>query len=206
MEARPLPPEAQRAPAFGIGAADFDGDGGVDLFLAQNFSQVPAEDVSFNAGLGLLLFGDGQGGFRSIAAADSGIRVEGDQRGAAVADYDGDGRTDLVVTQNAAETRILRNVVGKPGLRVRLEGPPNNPAAIGAHIRSEIADGKGPAFEWHAGSGYWSQDSATVVVPRPSPVAALHVRFPGKPWMRVEVPGTPADVRIDAVGKLTVLR
>ncbi len=206
MEARPLPAEAQRAPAFGIGAADFDGDGRVDLFLAQNFSQVPAEEVSFNAGLGLLLLGDGQGGFRPVAPADSGIRIEGDQRGAAVADYDGDGRTDLVVTQNAAETRILRNIGGKPGLRVRLVGPPSNPAAIGARIRPEIADGKGPAFEQHVGSGYWSQDSATWVVPRPAPGTALKVRFPGKAWLRIEVPAAAADVRIDAEGKLTVLR
>jgi hypothetical protein len=91
-------------------------------------------------------------------------------------------------------------------VRARLAGPPNNPAAIGAHVRPEIADGKGPAFEWHAGSGYWSQDSATVVVPRPAPVAALHVRFPGKAWMRIEVPSAAADIRIDADGKLTVLR
>jgi enediyne biosynthesis protein E4 len=206
MEARPLPSEAQRAPTFGIGAADFDGDGRGDLFLAQNFSQVPAEDVSFNAGLGLLLLGDGQGGFRPLPPAESGIRIEGDQRGAAVADYDGDGRTDLVVTQNAAETRILRNLGGKPGLRVRLSGPPSNPAGIGARIRGEGADGQGPATELHAGAGYWSQDSATVVVRRPSPPAALHVRFPGKSWLRVEVPSPANEVRIDVDGKLTVLR
>ena len=49
----------------------------------------------------LLLLGDGKGGFRAmpgapsaLSAASSGIRVLGDQRGAAAADYDGDGRVD----------------------------------------------------------------------------------------------------------------
>src|SRR5262249_29173263 len=37
FEARPLPAEAQFAPAFGLAVADFDGDGHEDLFLAQNF-------------------------------------------------------------------------------------------------------------------------------------------------------------------------
>src|SRR5204863_6494091 len=35
--AAPLPAEAQYAPAFYAGVADFDGDGHEDLFLAQNF-------------------------------------------------------------------------------------------------------------------------------------------------------------------------
>ncbi|MGE5801671.1 MAG: VCBS repeat-containing protein, partial [Gemmatimonadota bacterium] len=37
FEGRPLPAEAQWAPAFYAGIADFDGDGNEDLFLSQNF-------------------------------------------------------------------------------------------------------------------------------------------------------------------------
>src|SRR6186713_1161604 len=37
FEPRPLPREAQFAPAFGISVGDFDGDGNEDVFLAQNF-------------------------------------------------------------------------------------------------------------------------------------------------------------------------
>ena len=37
FEARPLPAEAQLAPSFYAGVADFDGDGHEDLFLTQNF-------------------------------------------------------------------------------------------------------------------------------------------------------------------------
>lgn len=206
MESRVLPAEAQRAPAFGIGIGDFDGDGRVDAFLAQNFSQVSGEEVSFNSGSGLMLYGDGRGGLAAQSAAASGIRLAGDQRGVAVSDYDQDGRPDLVVAQNSAETRLFRNLTGRPGLRVRLRGSAGNPAALGGCVRAEHAAGRGPAFELHAGAGYWSQDSLVLVVPRPTPIVALHVRFPGQPWIRVEVPATALDVRIDYEGRLTVLR
>ena len=38
FDARPLPMEAQLAPAFYAGVADFDGNGAEDVFLSQNFS------------------------------------------------------------------------------------------------------------------------------------------------------------------------
>src|SRR5690606_18733259 len=37
FEPRPLPPEAQFAPAFAVCVADVDGDGHEDVFLSQNF-------------------------------------------------------------------------------------------------------------------------------------------------------------------------
>ena len=85
-------------------------------------------------------------------------------KGCALGDYDQDGRVDLVVTQNGAETKLFRNVAGRPGLRVRLLGPPGNPHAVGAAMRSQMAERLGPLREIHAGSGYWSQDSSMTVL------------------------------------------
>src|SRR5439155_23221206 len=106
FEARPLPAEAQFAPAFGVSVADFDGDGREDVFLAQNFFGVDAETSRHDAGTGLLLLGDGRGGFRALGPREAGIAIYGEQRGCAVCDYDADGRTDLAVTQNGAETKL----------------------------------------------------------------------------------------------------
>src|SRR2546421_3770672 len=56
-----LPPEAQFAPAFYAGVADFDGDGHEDLFLAQNFFPTEIGTRRYDAGRGLLLLGQGGG-------------------------------------------------------------------------------------------------------------------------------------------------
>jgi hypothetical protein len=115
----------------------------------------------------------------AVPASVSGIRVYGDQRGAAVADYDGDGRVDLAVAQNGAATRLFKNVGAKPGLRVRLEGPEDNPDGIGAVIRVAYADGLGPAREVHGGSGYWSLNHVVQVLGLEGEPVEVRVRWPG---------------------------
>ena len=119
FEAWVLPPEAQMAPAFGVSVADFDGDGKQDLFMSQNFFGSQNETPRGDAGLGLVLMGKGNGEFAALTASASGIRIWGEQRGCAVADFDGDGRVDLAVAQNAGATKLFRNVGGKPGVRAR---------------------------------------------------------------------------------------
>ena len=179
FEARPLPREAQWAPAFGVTVADYDGDGAEDIFLSQNFFALRWEMHRLDAGRGLWLRGDGHGHFASVPGQESGVTVYGEQRGAAVADFDRDGRVDLLVSQNAAETKLFRNRRARPGLRVRLHGPPGNPTGVGAAVRLRFGDRLGPAREIRAGSGYWSQDSAVVVLGCPEPPDGIWVRWPG---------------------------
>jgi hypothetical protein len=178
FEAIPLPAEAQLAPAFAADVADFDGDGHEDLFLSQNFFPTETGTRRYDAGRGLLLLGNGRGTLTPVPGQVSGIRVYGDQRGAAFADYDGDGRTDLVVSQNGAETKLYHNDYAKPGLRVRLIGPSHNPRAIGALIRLEYGDSLGPAREVHGSSGYWSLDGAVQVMGLGGRATKVWVRWP----------------------------
>jgi hypothetical protein len=194
FEARPLPTEAQFAPVFGLGVADFDGDGQEDLFLAQNFFAFRVEEARLDAGRGLLLRGDGKGGFQPVPGQRSGIKVYGEQRGAAVADFDHDGRADLVVTQNGSATQLFRNTTARPGLRVRLNGAPGNPHGVGAVLRLKFTDRWGPAREIHAGSGYWSQDSAGVVLGTPEAPTALQVLWPGGRRSEQAIPQSSAEV------------
>ena len=175
----PLPAEAQLAPAFYAGIADFDGDGNEDILLTQNFFPTAMGLPRFDAGRGLLLAGDGMGRLRPVQGATSGILVYGDQRGAAYSDYDADGRIDVAISQNGAATRLLHNRGAKPGLRVRLQGSPNNPSAVGAQLRIMYASRAGPVREVHAGSGYWSQNSSVQVFGLNGTPAAVWVRWPG---------------------------
>jgi hypothetical protein len=179
FEPRALPARAQLAPAFGVNVADFDGDGREDLFLAQNFFPTEIETMRFDAGVGLVLLGDGAGGFRALSVQESGVTVRGDQRGSAVADFDGDGRVDLAVSQNGEATTLWRNAAGRAGVRVRLAGPPGNPDGIGARIRVRTGTAEGPARWVLAGSGYWSSDSPVAVLGLPEGATEVVVRWPG---------------------------
>jgi hypothetical protein len=76
----PLPREAQTAPVYGILATDADGDGRGDLLLAGNFDGVRPDLGRMSASFGLLLRGDGRGGFTPTPAAESGFFVPGQAR------------------------------------------------------------------------------------------------------------------------------
>jgi hypothetical protein len=76
----PLPREAQIAPVYGILAGDFDRDGKSDLLLAGNFDGVQPAIGRMSASYGLLLRGDGRGGFTPLRAAESGFFVPGQAR------------------------------------------------------------------------------------------------------------------------------
>tara|TARA_B110000444_G_scaffold221623_1_gene223095 strand:- start:939 stop:4289 length:3351 start_codon:yes stop_codon:yes gene_type:complete len=110
FEIRPLPDASQLAPAFDLCAEDFDGDGVVDLFLAQNAFGVPKCSSRYDSGRGLLLRGDGTGNFAAVPASRSGIAPYGEQRGVTAADFNNDGRADLAVSQRGAATRLFINL------------------------------------------------------------------------------------------------
>ena len=199
-----LPPEAQFATAFAACVADFDGDGVEDVFLSQNFFATHPKVPRCDAGRGLWLRGDGHGGFQPVPGQESGVQVYGEQRGSAVADYDCDGRVDLVVTENGNQTRLFHNVRARPGLRVKLAGPQGNQGAIGAVLRLGSGNRFGPAREIHAGSGYWSQDGLAQVLAGAKTDRRLMVRWPGGNTMILDIPDSADEVTVSFLGQISV--
>jgi hypothetical protein len=130
-----------------------------------------------------------------VPTGQSGLVVSGEGRGAAVCDFDHDGRPDLAVGQNRGITQLYRNARGEPGLRVTLRGPSKNPQAIGALARLEVAGNQlGPAQEIQLGGGYWSQNAAPIVFALPAEPVALHVRSPDGSWSRHAIPEGEREV------------
>jgi enediyne biosynthesis protein E4 len=205
FEVRPLPAEVQWSPAMGLTIGDLDGDGYEDLFVSQNYFAVRPGDERCDAGRGVYLKGDGHGGFAAVAGQRSGLLIYGEQRGCALADYDGDGRVDLVVAQNNAETRLFHNLGAKRGLRVRLGGPPGNPEGIGAVLRLESQGGLGPAREVQAGTGCGSQNSAIQVLASPTVPTGIQVRWPGGKTVRSQLPAAALEVLVSMDGTVRML-
>ncbi len=165
FEARALPVEAQFSAAFSANIIDFNNDGNEDLFLSQNFFGTPPSVPRLDAGRGLLLEGDGTGELSAIPGHISGIKIYGEQRGAAVSDFNGDGKADLAVSQNDTTTKLYVNQTRKRGISIQLIGAPGNASGIGSSLWLEYDDGTiGPAREVQAGSGYWSQNSTVQVL------------------------------------------
>ncbi len=104
---RPLPVEAQFAPIAAALPHDFDGDGRVDLLLAGNFYAVPPARGRYDASYGLVLRGDGAGGYETIDMETSGLVVEGEVRDMKWLRR-GNGERVILVARNDDSLRVLR--------------------------------------------------------------------------------------------------
>jgi hypothetical protein len=75
-----LPVEAQYSPVFTITALDVDHDGNKSLLLCGNVTHSRLRFGKYDANYGVLLKGDGKGGFRYIGQPVSGFHLRGDVR------------------------------------------------------------------------------------------------------------------------------
>jgi hypothetical protein len=77
---RELPAEAQFAPIYASLAGDFDGDGKTDLLVGGNLFGVMPMLGRYDASYGLLLRGDGKGGFTAVDMDRSNFVIDGQVR------------------------------------------------------------------------------------------------------------------------------
>jgi hypothetical protein len=136
----PLPRIAQIAPADGIVAGDFEGEGHADIYIVQN-SYAPAPAIGrFDGGLSQLLRGDGHGHFSPVPPIESGLVVPGDAKALAVARPRQRRLAGLPgLAQRGSDARLPQSgLAGLHSLRVELQGPPGNRQAWGRASRPSM--------------------------------------------------------------------
>ncbi len=101
FEARPLPDAAQLGPIRALVPGDFNGDGRRDLFVAMGFAGHGFRGPRDDAGEALFLFGRGDGTFEPVPSGSLGFRLLGEPCDAVSDDWNGDGVSDLVVSESS---------------------------------------------------------------------------------------------------------
>lgn len=76
----PLPLAAQVAPVYAIGIADVDEDGKLDAILTGNLYGTRVKFGRYDANHGVVLKGDGRGGFKVVNARKSGLSIRAEIR------------------------------------------------------------------------------------------------------------------------------
>jgi tetratricopeptide (TPR) repeat protein len=151
-------PETNWVRAFGVAAFDYDNDGWVDLVAVGETKEGKGE---------IRLFRNlGADGFKDVTA-DVGLdKIQlKEPRAIITGDYDGDGATDLLITQNHGPAVLLRNEGGNQNhwLRLSLKGLADNKSAIGTKVEV-FAGGNRQKFEIAGSNGYLGQNSTDIVV------------------------------------------
>jgi len=144
--------------AWGIAAIDYDNDGWVDLVAVGETAERRGE---------VRLFRNlGPDGFKDVTADVDLDKVSlKDPRAIITGDYDGDGATDLLITQNHGPVVLLRNEGGNKNhwLRLNLKGLADNKSAIGTKVEV-FAGGNRQKFEIYGSNGYLGQNSPYLTV------------------------------------------
>lgn len=104
---QPLPTEAQFAPIYASLAGDFDGDGKTDLLVGGNLYGVQPMLGRYDASYGLMLRGDGKGGFTPVDMEQSNLVIDGQVRDMKFL-RGPNGQRLIVVARNNDKVVILR--------------------------------------------------------------------------------------------------
>jgi hypothetical protein len=151
---RPLPTEVQFSPTYGMLTGDFTGDGLQDVLLAGNSYAAETIGGWYDAGRGVLLAGDGEGGFRAVK--QSGLNLDGDAK-SMVSLTRPDGSAWMLIANNNRPLHVIR-----PTKQRGRQWPVRTDES---YVVLTAANGRRMRCELYQGGGYLSQSTRHLVVP-----------------------------------------
>ena len=173
---------------------DFDNDGDLDIFIANG-------DAHYLVGWeSLLLENRGDGSYMDAAAKGGAyFKTKVRARGSAVADYDNDGRPDVVVTTMADRPFLLHNreQSGNHWITLDLEGTRSNRDGFGAQV-TLTAGGKTYVAESRCVFGFLMQSERRLHfgLGKAATVDRLEIKWPSKQTQELK------NIRSDQVLKV----
>ena len=145
----PLPKEAQISVVNGMVVDDFDGDGNLDVLMNGNDYGTDISIGRYDALNGLLLKGDGAGGFTPLSILQSGIYIPGNGK-ALVKLQSSSGSYLVAASQN-------RDVLKLYELKRKIKSIRVEPDDVSALIR--LKNGKTRKEEFYYGTSFLSQSA-----------------------------------------------
>ncbi|MFI5153630.1 MAG: FG-GAP repeat domain-containing protein, partial [Chitinophagales bacterium] len=150
----PMPVAAQLSVINGMVAADFDGDGNLDLLMNGNDYGTEVSVGRYDAFNGLFLKGDGKGNFDAKSILQSGIFIPGNGK-ALVAMRNAENHLLIAASQNRGPLKII-------ALKRSFRALPFMPLDRSAIIRNK--NGKSRKEENYYGSSFLSESGRFILV------------------------------------------
>jgi len=94
-----LPTMAQISPLMNTHLLDINQDGHLDILGAGNFFETETETIRYDGGSGIILLGDGKGGFTALPNRESGLQLNKDVKDIKLIQLAG-GNTGILVANN----------------------------------------------------------------------------------------------------------
>lgn len=153
-----LPTPAQIAPVNGMVTADVNGDGNLDVLMVGNDYGNEIFVGRLDAFIGLVLLGDGEGGFSPMSPAESGFVVPGDAK-SMVQLFDPQGNRFFVASQNRGDLMTFESKTDSAGAQSITPGLEVMAVVL------DLGNGKKERIETSLGSGFLSQSGRQVRIP-----------------------------------------